>query len=82
MSIITAGIDLAKSVFAVDGVDDNGEPVLVKPNVSLEHLLPLFAKLPPCLIGKEAYSGALISHDDQANASRSKELEQSVASFR
>jgi hypothetical protein len=30
MSIITVGIDLAKNVFAVHGVDDNGKPALVQ----------------------------------------------------
>jgi transposase len=44
MSIITVGIDLAKNVFAVHGVDDNGKPALVKPKVSREHLLPLIAQ--------------------------------------
>jgi transposase len=34
MNIITAGIDLAKNIFAVHGVDDNGKPVLVKPKVT------------------------------------------------
>jgi transposase len=58
MSIITVGIDLAKNVFAVHGVDDNGKPVLVKPKVSRADLLPLIAQLPPCLIGMEACSGA------------------------
>ena len=58
MSIITVGIDLAKNVFAVHGVDDNGKSVLVKPKVAREHLLPLIAQLPPCLIGMEACSGA------------------------
>jgi transposase len=58
MSIITVGIDLAKNVFAMHGVDDNGKPALVKPKVSREHLLPLIAHLPPCLIGIEACSGA------------------------
>ena len=58
MSIITVGIDLAKNVFAVHGVDDNGKPVLVKPKVSREHLPVLIAQLPPCLIGMEACSGA------------------------
>ena len=58
MSIITVGIDLAKNVFAVHGVDDNGKPALVKPKVSREHLLPLIAQLPPCVIGMEACSGA------------------------
>ena len=31
MAIITVGIDLAKNVFAVHGIDDNGKAVLVKP---------------------------------------------------
>ena len=31
MSIITVGIDLAKSIFAVHGVDENGKAVLIKP---------------------------------------------------
>lgn len=58
MSIITVGIDLAKNVFAVHGVDDSGKAVLVKPKVSREHLLPLIVQLPPCVIGMEACSGA------------------------
>jgi transposase len=58
MSIVAVGIDLAKNVFAVHGVDDNGKAVLVKPKVSREHLLPLIGQLPPCLIGMEACSGA------------------------
>jgi len=58
MSIVTAGIDLAKNVFAVHGVDENGKAVLVKPKVSREQLLPLIAQLPPCVIGMEACSGA------------------------
>lgn len=58
MSIITVGIDLAKNVFAVHGVDENGKAVLVKPKVTREQLLPLIAVLPPCLIGMEACSGA------------------------
>jgi len=58
MNIITVGIDLAKNVFAVHGVDDNGKAVLVKPKVSREHLLPLLVQLPPCVIGMEACSGA------------------------
>ena len=58
MSIITVGIDLAKNVFAVHGVDDSGKAVLVKPKVSREQLLPLMVQLPPCVIGMEACSGA------------------------
>jgi transposase len=58
MNIITVGIDLAKNVFAVHGVDDNGKPVLVKPKVARADLLPLIANLPQCLIGMEACSGS------------------------
>ena len=58
MSIITVGIDLAKNVFAVHGVDENGKAALVKPKVSREQLLPLIAQLPPCVIGMGACSGA------------------------
>jgi transposase len=58
MSIITVGIDLAKNVFAVHGVDDNGKPVLVKPKVARDKLAELIAQLPPCVIGMEACSGA------------------------
>ena len=59
MSIIVIGIDLAKSVFAVHGVNESGKAELVKPRVSREHLPPLIAQLPPCLIGMEACSGTL-----------------------
>ncbi len=58
MKIMTLGIDLAKSVFAVHGVDENGKPALVRPNVRREQLLELVANLPPCVIGMEACSGA------------------------
>jgi transposase len=34
MPVGTVGIDLAKSVFAVHGVDEAGKAVLIKPRVS------------------------------------------------
>jgi transposase len=58
MNIVTVGIDLAKNVFAVHGVDDTGRAVLVKPKVKREQLMELIVQLPPCLIGMEACSGA------------------------
>ena len=58
MTIITIGIDLAKNIFAVHGVNEGGRAELVKPKVSRDQLLPLIANLPPCLIGMEACSGA------------------------
>ncbi|MDP3172170.1 MAG: IS110 family transposase [Polaromonas sp.] len=58
MAIVTVGIDLAKNVFAVHGVDETGKPALVRPVVKRAALLELIAKLAPCLIGMEACSGA------------------------
>ena len=58
MTIVTVGIDLAKNVFAVHGVNAAGKPVLIRPNVPRGKLLELIASLPPCLIGMEACSGA------------------------
>jgi transposase len=58
MTIVTVGIDLAKNVFAVHGVDAAGKPVLVRPRVARDKLLELIASLSPCLIGLEARSGA------------------------
>ena len=34
MNIITVGIDLAKNVFAVHGVDENGKAELAKPKIT------------------------------------------------
>ncbi len=51
MAIVSVGIDLAKNVFAVHGVDESGKPALVRPNVPRAKLLELIAALPPCLIG-------------------------------
>ena len=58
MNIIRLGIDLAKNIFAVHGIDENGKAVLIKPKVSRDQLLPLIAQLPPSLIGIAACSGA------------------------
>lgn len=58
MAIMTIGIDLAKNVFAVHGVDENGKVLLVKPKVARKDLAELIAQQPPCLIGMEACTGA------------------------
>ncbi len=57
MEITTIGIDLAKHVFQLHGVDGAGKDVLKK-QLRREQLLPFFVQLPPCLIGMEACSGA------------------------
>ncbi len=55
--VTTLGIDLAKRVFALHGVDAKGRIVLSK-TVARGELLATVAALPPCLIGMEAGSGA------------------------
>lgn len=55
--LATVGIDLAKSVFQIHGVDGNGL-VLVRRQLRRSQLLAFFQKLPRCLIGMEACAGA------------------------
>ena len=55
--VTTVGIDLAKRVFALHGVDASGRVVLRK-TVRREQFVETVAKLPPCLIGMEACSGS------------------------
>jgi transposase len=57
MKVKTIGIDLAKEVFGVHGVDARGKS-LVHKRVSRKHLLGLLAKLEPCLVGMEACGSA------------------------
>jgi transposase len=57
MRIITVGIDLAKNIFAVHGVNEAGKHELIKPKVTRDQLLPLVANLPAYLICIEAYAG-------------------------
>ena len=51
MAILFVGIDLAKNVFAVHGVDEHGKPVLVRPSVQRAKLHELVVSLPVCTIG-------------------------------
>ncbi len=51
--IRVVGLDIAKSVFQLHGVDADGATVLQK-RLTRGRLLAFFAKLPPCLIGIEA----------------------------
>ncbi len=57
MKITTAGIDLAKNVFQVHGVDEHGKTVLKK-QLKRDQMASFFANLPPCLIGVEACGSA------------------------
>jgi transposase len=57
MKVTTIGLDLAKSVFQVHGVDERGHAV-VRKQLRREQVVAYFAKIPPCLVGMEACGGA------------------------
>lgn len=57
MKITTVGIDLAKNVFQVHGVDGRGTVVLRK-QLRRDQVTAFFANLPPCVIGMEACGSA------------------------
>jgi transposase len=57
MQITTIGLDLAKHIFQVHGVDTN-EGVVEKRRLRRGQVLSYFAKLPPCLVGMEACATA------------------------
>ncbi len=57
MNIKRIGIDLAKQVFQVHGVDGQEKAVL-RQKLARAKMLTYFQKLPPCLIGMEACSSA------------------------
>ena len=52
-TITTIGVDVAKSVFQVHGVDADGN-VVIRRQLKRRYVLAFFQKLPPCLIGIEA----------------------------
>ena len=52
-AITTIGLDIAKSVFQVHGIDAEGN-VLIRRQLKRRYVLAFFQKLPPCLVGIEA----------------------------
>jgi transposase len=57
LEITTIGLDLAKSVFQLHGIDASGSVVLRK-KLRRSELIDTFQKLPPCLVGMEACATA------------------------
>jgi transposase len=53
MEVTTIGIDIAKRIFQIHGVDKNGKTILMR-----EQVLTFMANLPKCLVGMEACGGA------------------------
>ncbi len=57
MQITTVGLDIAKHVFQVHGIDAHGHP-LIKRCLRRTEVLRFFGELPPCLVGIEACATA------------------------
>jgi transposase len=57
MNITTIGLDLAKNVFQIHGVDDRGQARLRR-QLKRGQVVGFFTNLPPCLIGMEACGSA------------------------
>ena len=55
--VITIGLDIAKSIFQVHGVDAEGA-VVIRKRVGRAKVLEFFGNLPPCLVGMEACATA------------------------
>src|ERR1700694_1833690 len=52
-TILTIGLDIAKSVFQVHGVDAAGQ-VVIRRQLKRRYVLAFFQKLSPCLVGVDA----------------------------
>jgi transposase len=57
MKIATVGLDLAKNVFQLHGVDAGGR-IVVRRRLRRAEILRFFTGLPSCLVGMEACAGA------------------------
>ena len=55
--VITIGVDIAKLVFQIHGVDADGT-VVIRRRVGRARVLEFFADLPPCRVGLEACATA------------------------
>lgn len=51
--VSTIGVDLAKNVFQVHGVDSSGK-VVISRQLRRKQVIDFFSKIPPCLVGMEA----------------------------
>ena len=60
-AITTIGLDIAKSVFQVHGVDAAGQ-VIIRRQLKRRDVLAFFQRLPPCLVGIEACAHHTIGH--------------------
>jgi transposase len=57
MKIVRIGLDLAKNIFQVHGVDEHGK-VVVRRQLPRRKVLEFFSRLEPCIVGMEACGGS------------------------
>lgn len=57
MRLTTLGIDIAKSVFQLHGIDENGQ-IIIRKKLRRNAVLDTLRKLEPCLVGMEACATA------------------------
>ena len=55
-AVTTIGLDIAKSVFQVHGIDAEGR-VLIRRQLKRRYVLAFFQKRPPCLVSRPALVG-------------------------
>ena len=56
MKVTTVGIDLAKQVFQIHGVDEHGKTT-IKKQLRRAQMAEFFINLPPCLVGVASGNG-------------------------
>jgi len=76
----TIGLDIAKSVFQVHGVDADGQ-VVIRRKVKRRYVLAFFENLPPCLIGMEACATSHHWSRELRALGHSKSLRHSLEGF-
>ena len=60
-AVTTIGLDIAKSIFQVHGVDAEGN-VVVRRKLKRRYVVVFFQKLPRCLVGIEACASSHFDH--------------------
>ena len=68
MQVATIGLDIAKNVFQVHGIDV-AEKVVVRKQLRRSQVLEFFKALPPCLVGMERFT----DESQQAVAQRTRQ---------
>jgi transposase len=59
-AVTTIGLDIAKSVFQVHGIDAEGN-LLIRRQLKRRYVLAFFEKLPPCLVGIVRHLASLVA---------------------